>query len=286
MEKSKMHINFLIPLSAWIAAFIFSCLLSINTPWHTVATAQSTQKSNESGVWSKMSKTTRSIIAQWCLEKADEYFHNGVPHKRKKAFSNDWYQKIKRQLLSEKHIHLAGNKVKEIMPWLWLSAKAKPDEIETWLIASFWLASDVNQPDSAEKVLLSSQQFIGADYKIKLELGRLYFKQNNFEEATRAFDAALALWPGKYKSEDTETKNDMAKLLVYRAFLYEQTGARTQAIDALNKVLAMFPEREQLDKWIKELEISSATTSGKDIINQIHKTPEHEESGKLHIHKH
>lgn len=251
-------------------------------------------KSNGSDIWNKMTKSTRAIIAQWCLEKADEYFHNGVPHKRKKAFSDDWYQKVRRQLLSEKHIHLSGNKVKEIMPWLWLSAKAKPDEIETWLISSFWLASEVNQPDSAIKVLLSSQQLIGADYKIKLELGRLYFKQNRIEEATKAFDAGLALWPGKYNPEDTETKNDKAKLLVYKAFLYEQTGARTHAIDALNNVLAMFPERKYISKWIEELKTSSTTTSSKDIIDQMHNVPEHdesyhddyEESEKLHIHKH
>jgi tetratricopeptide (TPR) repeat protein len=278
-----MHTGFLITLTAWILAFIFSCLLIIKSPLEN-ATFQS--RSADSGVFTKMSKTTRAIIAYWCLEKADEYFHNGVPHKQKKAFNDDWYQQLRRNLLSEEHVHISGTRVKEIMPWLWLSAEANPDEVETWLIAAFWLASEVAQPDLAEKVLLSSQQVVGANYKIKLELGRLCLKQNRIKEAERYFDAGLALWPGKYNPEDPETKNDKAKLLVYRAFLYEHSGKPAQAINVLNQALAIFPEREHLRKWIKELETGSATTSGKDIISQMQEVPDHEEDEESHPHGH
>lgn len=113
----------------------------------------------------------------------------------------DWVERFGRNFFPTEHTHLANGKVREILPWLRLSADMDPHRIQTYLTASFWLRSTLGEPDEAEQFLREGLRANPDSFEILLELGYVYdFNKKNPRVARNQFDLALQKWTQQDKA--------------------------------------------------------------------------------------
>lgn len=196
---------------------------------------------------------SRVALGGWFYEVADEYFHRGVGHRAAHAFQDDRFLRWRARLSPEVHEHLHGQSVREMMPWLRLAIQADPHNVELYLVAAFWLASEMHEPELAEQVLCEAQIANPLDYRVALEKGRVRLRKHRVGEALAAFNAALAFWPRPFNEGNTEARFDRATLLLYRALLLEHTGQREEAMADLREILSLYPERVAIRERLEDL---------------------------------
>jgi len=200
----------------------------------------------------------RLALHHEAYEMADTYFHKGVGHLHETAFHDHPFQRVRREVAPDRHVHLHGADVREILPWLWMAIRMDPSDVETRLVTAFWLAHGAGRPDLAEQVLREARVNTPGSVEVQLELGRLYLRQGRLADARRAFDAGLTFWPGKNKPDSREAGQDRAGLLLYRALLYEIEGKAQQAVRQYEEILALFPDRVHLRRRIEALQKEEA----------------------------
>lgn len=197
---------------------------------------------------------TRAILASQFYEVADLYFHRGVPHRRESALAIDLFRKLREEVSPSVHTHAAGQSIREIMPWLWMTIRLDPDRVDPYLVAAFWLAGEAARPDLALDVLLEAQRNIAFSYEIQMAKGRIYLRGGDIERARSAFDAALAFLPRAADPGGQEWRMDKAEALLYRALIHEADGRYAEAAGLLRQVLVLFPDRTTLLVRIEALE--------------------------------
>lgn len=146
------------------------------------------------------------------------------------------------------------------MPWLRLAIRMDPHRAETYLVAAFWLSHEARRPNVALEILQEAQVAIPFNHEIQLEKGRLLLRQHRLDEATAAFEAGLAFWPGAVDPQSHEGRVDRASLLLYRSLLHEAAGRTEPAISDLAEIVKMFPERVSLQHRIEELRTGEGST--------------------------
>src|ERR1017187_2989396 len=110
-----------------------------------------------------------------------------------------------RHFIPNRHTHLDGGgasgdlsgskEVREILPWLKLSAELDPENVKTYTVTAFWLRTRLNQVTEAEQVLREGLRHNPDNAQLLFELGRIYF--DNFQNLARArniWEAALRSW--------------------------------------------------------------------------------------------
>ena len=230
----------------WTAAFLFSCVLG------TAYVVPRPSDGHQSVARAVFGETCDALSGHF-YDTADKYFHKGVEHVRPEAFKGSIFQRAADEISPRAHVHLVGEEIKEMMPWLSLAIRTNPRRLDTYLVAAFWLATDANRPDLALNVLAEAQQNIPSSHEIQLERGCLLLRENKLKEAREALDTGLAFWPGNGKPDSREMQYDRARLLLYRAVLHEIDGKNMEAIAALEEILTMYPERTALKERIAEL---------------------------------
>ena len=188
----------------------------------------------------------RVILGRAFYLRADVFFHEGVEYYRKKAFTNDVFQRISDSLNPRTHRHLSGQRVREIMPWLYFTLKADPNNIEAIGVTAFWMASQLNRPDLAEQLLQEAQADHPRSHSIRLEKGRLFVKTGRFDRAARDFDIGIRLALSAPQWTNDQFRIDMAEMLLFRGLLHEERGATNEALADYREVLRLFPGRENL----------------------------------------
>ena len=174
------------------------------------------------------------IFANNFFMKADEYYHSGYyptifdnneafktahmaedtgavtshNHGEEGGFMGpprDWIDSFSRHFIPNRHTHLdeggptddlsSSDSVREILPWLKLSAKLDPDNVQTYVVTAFWLRSRMHKVSDANQVLLEGLRYNPDSYEILFELGRLY--DENYHDAGRArnvWEQAVRKW--------------------------------------------------------------------------------------------
>jgi len=196
---------------------------------------------------------SRLALSGHFYEVADVYFHKGVEHTLRRAFENDFFQRIAGEVSPRRHAHIGGQAIKEIMPWLRLATRMDPRNVEIYLVAAFWLAGDAGRPDLAHEVLREAKCNNRFNYRLQLEDGRIYLRERRMEEAKRAFDAGLAFWPSDEQPDSNEALLGKANILLHRALLHEAENEIDEAVAALQEILSIFPERTHLNARIVAL---------------------------------
>lgn len=231
-------------MALWMTAFILSCRLSST---EAVGTG-----SASSSVAAMIFGEARQAIGQHFYATADQYFHRGVPHVTHRAFDHGFFMDLQRSVAPEEHLHLHGESVKEMLPWLWLTLRMDPQNVEAFRVAAFWLVS-VGDLNAAQQVLREAQQNNPYHYQIKLDQARLLLRRGNTDRAARSFDAALRFLP-RTEGIDPEEKNlDYGEIAMFRALLYETAGQPNAAIALYEKILQLFPNRTVLAERVKRL---------------------------------
>src|ERR1700722_14959804 len=106
----------------------------------------------------------------------------------------DWIDAFGRNFIPNRHTHLdeggptddfsPSDNVREILPWLKLSAELDPENVQTYTVTAFWLRDRMHKVTEANHVLLEGLRNNPDSYEILFELGRLY--SENYHDTVRA----------------------------------------------------------------------------------------------------
>ncbi len=246
-RRGAAWVPWLLLAAGWLIAFSLSCGL-------TIARSQfAAGPSSGGGMAAALLGQGRQAMAASLYSAADRTFHRGVPNNVTRALENGFFARIAHETSPRGHMHREGASMVEIMPWLWLSLKADPNNVEIWRVAAFWLGTQLGRPDLAHDLLKEAQRRNAFCYPVKLDLARLAVRYERFDEAEREIDAALAFWP-RYEVSDEETARfDLAEILIYKALLCELDSRFADAARAIEFILKLFPERVAMNERLTAL---------------------------------
>jgi tetratricopeptide (TPR) repeat protein len=184
---------------------------------------------------------------------ADRYFHRGVRHPERLAFV-DYIQRLRDEVQPRSHEHLSDTETFEVMPWLRFATRMDPHNVNAYLGAAFWTAAQDGYLDQAMGILDEARKENPENYRIPLQRGTILLHYGNIDDASRAFDRALRLWPAAPRVDDEQKRIDLAALLNYRGFLYEVEGQREDALHCYRRSLCVKPESKDLRVIVRKLE--------------------------------
>ncbi|HEX3889729.1 MAG TPA: hypothetical protein VHX90_02670 [Verrucomicrobiae bacterium] len=194
----------------------------------------------------------------------------------------DWIDAFGRHFIPNRHTHLdeggptddlsKSSEVREILPWLKLSAELDPEDIKTYVVTAFWLRTRLNQVSEADQVLREGLRNNPNDPQLLFELGRIC--SENYHDANRArniWEAALRSWarqePGVPQSERLKMTNEnfdsrfmFAQLQTSLAQLEEKSGNLDAAITRWQQAKLASPTPDDIQKHIDELKQKQTAT--------------------------
>ncbi len=194
-------------------------------------------------------------LSQACYERADLYFHKGVPHSSKKALADSFYHILNEEINPSSHAHRHGRSLAEIMPWLKLVTSLDPGNIEARLNAVFLLMK-MKEFDVAEKVLMDARRTNPKDHRVLLYLGRIYVKREKISEAGQILETALRFCHDEACAGCDHCKDtliDKRAILLYLAAIDEAEGNLSQAVERLEAIIEIFPGSHEIETTIKAL---------------------------------
>ncbi len=166
----------------------------------------------------------------------------------------DWIDRFGRHFRITEHTHLEGGNIREILPWLRLSADLDPHRIETYTTAAYWLRNRLGKVKEAEEFLREGLRANPNNAELLFELGRLDYE--NYHDPARArnlWELALRRW------HEVEAKQKKPNLFVLDeittnlAHLEESAGHFDRAIEYLEQAKQASPNPADLDRQIQEL---------------------------------
>ena len=244
------------------------------------------------------------IFANSFFVKADAYYHSGfyptifdnnsafqTPHMAEDTGAiasrnqgeetsfmgppRDWVDSFGRHFIPNRHTHLdeggptddlsKSSEVREILPWLKLSAELDPDDIKTYTVTAFWLRTRLNQVSEAEQVLREGLRNNPDDPQLLFELGRIYFESyHNIPRARNIWEAALRSWarqePDVPQSERLKMTNEnfddrfiFEQLQTSLANLEQAAGNYAAAIERWKQVAPVSPNPVEAQRHIDDL---------------------------------
>jgi tetratricopeptide (TPR) repeat protein len=177
----------------------------------------------------------RALLANEFYVKADSYYHSGyyptifdnrqnfeTPHmaadtgavasKNKgeedenfRSAPLDWIDSFSRHFYPNRHTHLdeggatgdlsESSDVREILPWLKISAELDPHNVQTYVVTAFWLRTKMHKDTEAQAFLRDGLRNNPDSYEILYELGRLYDESyHDIVRARNVWELAVQKW--------------------------------------------------------------------------------------------
>jgi tetratricopeptide (TPR) repeat protein len=218
---------------------------------------------------------SRRMFAQSFYVKADEYYHSGyypTIFDNNEAFKTahmaedtgavnsrnhgdetgflgprrNWIDAFGRHFFPDRHTHLdeggptddlsGSDNVREILPWLKLSADLDPDNVQTYTVTAYWLRSRMHKVAEAEAVLHEGLRNCPDSYDILFELGRLYDEDyHDTGRARNVWELAIRKWLKIYPALDPEAQKDnrliFEQITTHLAKLEEDAGNLPEALN-------------------------------------------------------
>jgi tetratricopeptide (TPR) repeat protein len=182
----------------------------------------------------------------------------------------DWIEAFSRKFSPPVHTHLdeggaqgsneAGRElggsaqVREILPWLRLSAALDPSRVETYSVAAFWLRQRLGKVDEAEQFLREGLHANPKDCELLYELGEIYAEnRNDPDRARNLWEAALRQWRALEASKADPDKFVYGKLVSRLGVLEKKTGHYEQALAYMRMWKACAPNPRAVQKQIDDL---------------------------------
>jgi len=278
LHSKPQHYVMILVCALSLTAFSLACQL-------TIVRASGAAQGARSLAQTLVGDTRLGIGAQFYTQ-ADVYFHRGVAHTQARAFQADLFQRIRAEVCPRQHTHLSGSSdIREIMPWLDLATRADPQNLDSYLVAAFWLASEAKRPELALEILNRAQCNIPYAYEVQLAKGRLLLHTGDYGLAQQAFDAALAFWEATADATKHDHLLDKAEALLYRALLREAAGITAGAMADLRTMLTIAPNRPAMRARLEQLEMGTPTQPpARDLLatllqqsDERHRACDHEE---------
>jgi tetratricopeptide (TPR) repeat protein len=220
----------------------------------------------------------KAILSNLSLLQADLYFHGGVGHfheehkeglaigereeghepgehehlhmheeEHRKAKIYNILLRVSEEIGVTEHIHLQKEDEKEIIPWLYYSAKIDPHNVLAYTLTSYWLADRFDKVDEAFSFLRKGLLNNPESWEINLELGRLYFMhRKNYEAATRYLTRAWF-----FMQRVPHDKFEERQVLSLLALSFEALDQPEKALSIYQRLDKLFPGA--FEKKIEEL---------------------------------
>lgn len=260
--------------------FLFVCCATLATSLQP-RFEQWRGQGGRAGLMAALMGDSRRLFAAQFFAKADAYFHSGfyptifdTPSKEGDAHlknesheapghdeheegflgpPHDWIEKFGRNFFPTIHTHLAGGREREILPWLKISAELDPSRIDTYVVAAYWLRTQLHQPEQAEEFLREGLRANPDSYEILLELGRVYYySKNDPHLAHNLWELALQKW----RQQDAANKKPDGH--VYEEILGElvrddqETGNLKDLLVKLHALKQVSPNKDNVQRYIDE----------------------------------
>ena len=206
---------------------------------------------NDAFKTSHLAEDTGAVASK---NKGDEESFLGPPR--------DWVDAFSRHFIPNRHTHLdqggpAGDlsgsvEVREILPWLKLSAELDPDNVQTYTVTAYWLRQ-MGKTAEAEQVLHEGLRYNPGSYDILFELGRLFNESDHDTiRARNVWEAALRIWRAQGDADKKDSQRVGNDILVNLAQLEENTGNYERAIQCWVEAKPLSPNPDAIQKQIDE----------------------------------
>ena len=234
---------------------------------------------------------TRTLFANSFFVKADAYFHSGyyptifdnnepfkTPHIGEDSGTmesknsgdengflgrpHDWIERFNRNFFPSEHTHLdeggvdgkGATEVKEIMPWLKISAELDVHRVDTYLVTAYWLRNRMHKVNEAEQFLRDGLRANPGNAALLFELGQLYFESRNQPaQARNLYLAALDSWRRENSGNPEPDKFLLSHILSALAKLEKHEGNNAKAIGYFEMLKTISPSPDSIQKRIDEL---------------------------------
>jgi tetratricopeptide (TPR) repeat protein len=249
-----------------------------------------TQGARTDNVLASLLGDGRQTIADYLYVRSDIYFHSGyypsifdraraeeekdsdVSHPEETNAPpeagflgppQDWIDKFSRHFRPNRHTHLSGSQVAEMLPWMRLSADLDPHRIQTYIVASYFLRDYMKKPDLARDFLRTGLQANPNSPELRYQLGLVYFENlNDLPHAKNVWLGALRSWdevelPKPLRTPTGEGERDTklhSKIFDSLASEELQAGRTNQAIEYFKQAKVDSPFPAHVQKRIDELE--------------------------------
>jgi tetratricopeptide (TPR) repeat protein len=171
----------------------------------------------------------------------------------------DWIDRFGRHFQVTEHSHLQGENIREILPWLAISAELDPQRIETYTVASYFLRRQLGKADEAEQFLRQGLRANPDSYEILFELGRLYYEnRHDSNRARNIWKLSLLRWQQKEGARKDPDFVARDKITVDLGHLEEEAGNYAEAIQWLKLTQEHSPHPDELRKQIDALRVKLA----------------------------
>jgi tetratricopeptide (TPR) repeat protein len=146
-----------------------------------------------------------------------------------------------------------GGEVREILPWLKISAELDPNRIETYMVTAYWLRKKMGKVDEAEAFLREGLRANPNNPAILYELGRIYHEdRTNDVHAINLWELGVRKMD-EQKSVKTEQDNFILfQLTLALARVEEDHGNYSEAIKWLEREKAVSPYPSEIQKQIED----------------------------------
>ena len=166
----------------------------------------------------------------------------------------DWIEALGRNFIVTKHTHLEGDNVREILPWLSLTAELDPQKVDTYTVAAFWLRRKLGKPKEAEEFLRQGLRANPKSYEILFELGRLYNEEfHDPERACNLWSLALRYWREQQEGKKDPDLISADEITISLARVEEQQGHLSSALEYLEQAKKYSPSPKTIQEQIDEL---------------------------------
>ena len=157
-----------------------------------------------------------------------------------------------------------GKGVREILPWLKISASLDPSRVDTYTTTAYWLRSRLSKSAEAEQFLREGLRRNPRNPAILFELARIFREdRKDADRARNLFEAGIASWQ---KTEPTKKEPNvflLHQLMSHLAQLEEDADNDLRAIELWEKVKLVAPDPAGPDLHLRDLRDKLAKKSGK-----------------------
>lgn len=172
----------------------------------------------------------RGGVASEMVLQADRYFHRGVSPETPE-FARTWLSRWADALQPSGHVHLESTEATaEMMPWMRAATELAPEDVETALLAAYWMERADPDIGRAEMILREAQQAHPEDYRVSMEMARFEFRYKRLESGDRWLKRAVSQWPGPLSAQDGDAVRDGVYLWQLSGLVHAYHGRVDQAI--------------------------------------------------------
>jgi tetratricopeptide (TPR) repeat protein len=185
-------------------------------------------------------------------EHPEEEHHDEGPPAR------DWIEAFGRHFYPAAHAHLGKGQEREMLPWLKLAASLDPHQVESYMVAAYWLRERLGKVDEAEQFLRDGLRQNPGNPELLNELARLNLaNRNDPARARNLWLAALSRWQPKEGAEKDPNEYLLEQILGGLVRSELQQGNTNSALDYLNRLKQVSPAPEAIQQQIDELSARS-----------------------------